>query len=298
MILRIPIPRRHSRENGNTQVDSLMPVAASPMRFSTILLAAALSIWLLAACDTEGPASIREGNQAFEAGEYQQAWEAYDRALDAMPQNPEATYNSANALYRQELYGEAINSYDNGIETALAELSQKAAFNAGNSLYQSESYEEAVESYKQALRLDPGDDDAKHNLELALRRIEERNRQEQQDQQQQEGQEQEQEEEEDGQQQTPGQAPQEQEPQPQDQQPPQDDSEQDSQQDEPSEETDPEEGESNSTQSPSDPGEVPPTGMTEEQAERLLESVADNTETLRGRIMQGDILPETVEREW
>ena len=38
--------------------------------------------------------------------------------------------------------------------------------------------------------------------------------------------------------------------------------------------------------------------MTEEQAERLLESVADNTETLRERIMPGDILSVPIERNW
>ncbi len=269
----------------------------------SILLAAALSVWILAACDSEGPASVREGNQAFEVGEYEQAREAYDRALEAMPDSPQATYNSANVFYKQDQFGEAHDRYDGSVETARAELSQKATYNTGNSLYQSEEYEGAIEAYKQALRLDPTDTDAKHNLELALKRIEEQQQQEQenQEQQQQEGQEQGQEEEEEGEQQAPGQQPQDQEPQPQDQEQPQDQGEQNSQQDEPSEEMEPEEGESSSTQSPSDPGEVPPTGMTEEQAEQLLESVADSAETLRSRIMTGDIqdiLAPPVERDW
>ena len=175
MILRIHILiiHRHSHESGNPQIDALLTVAASLMRLSPILLAATLSVWILAACDSEGPASVREGNEAFEAGEYQQAQEAYDRALEAIPESPEATYNSANVFYKQDQFGEARDRYDSGVQTARAELSQRAAYNAGNSLYQSEEYEGAVEAYKQALRLDPTDEDAKHNLELALKRIEE-----------------------------------------------------------------------------------------------------------------------------
>ena len=263
-----------------------------------ILLMAALAVWVLAACDSEGPASIREGNEAFESGDYLQAQEAYDRALEAIPESPEATYNSANAMYRQELYDEAGSRYDSSIENGHTELSQKSTYNAGNSMYQSEEYGKAIEAYKQALRLDPMDEDAKHNLELALMRIEEQQRQDQEQQQDQEGQEEGEEEREDGEQPPSGQQPQNQEPPPQDQQQPQDQGEQDPQQDEPSEEAEPEEGESDSTQSPSDPGEVPPTGMTEEQAEQLLQAIADNANTLRGRIMTQEILPAPIEREW
>lgn len=265
-----------------------------------ILITAALAVLKLSACASEGPASIREGNEAFEAERYEQAREAYDRALEAMPESPEVTYNSANTLYRQELFGEARYKLDVSAETAEPSLSQYAAFNAGNSLYMAEEYEAAVEAYKQALRLNPTDQEAKHNLELALQRIEEQRQQEQQEQEgEQEGeQEQEQEgnqEREDGEGNTPGQR---QEPQPEDQEEPQDQEDRNPEEDgEPSEETEPEESESNSTQSPSDPGEVPPTGMTEEQAEQLLEAIADNTDTLRGRMLdnfQGSI----PEQQW
>ena len=102
--------------------------------------------------------------------------------VEAMPESPEPAYNSGNALYRQELYDEARSRYDNSLETARPELSQNVAFNTGNSLFQFEAFEDAVEAYKQALRLDPNDEDAKHNLELALKRIEEREQEDQEDQ--------------------------------------------------------------------------------------------------------------------
>ena len=252
-----------------------------------MLITAALAVLMLSACASEGPASIQEGNEAFEAQQYEHAQEAYDRALEAMPESPEVTYNSANTLYKQEQFGEAKYKLDVSAETAEPSLSQYAAFNAGNSLYMSEEYEAAVEAYKQALRLDPADQEAKHNLELALQRIEEQQEQEQQEQGEEGEQEQEQEgnqEQEDGEGNTPGQQ-QQQDQQPEDQEQPQDQEDEGSEEEgEPSEETQPEEGESSSTESPSNPGEVPPTGMTEEQAEQLLESIADNTDTLRSRM--------------
>lgn len=261
-----------------------------------ILIAAALAVLTLSACASEGPASIREGNEAFEAERYEQAREAYDRALEAMPESPEVTYNSANTLYRQELFGEARYKLDVSAETAEPILSQYAAFNAGNSLYMSEEYEAAVEAYKQALRLDPTDQEAKHNLELALQRIEEQEQEGEQEGEQEQEQEGNQEQE-DGEGNAPGQRP---EPQPEDQEEPQDQEDQNSEEDgEPSEETEPEESESNSTQSPSDPGEVPPTGMTEEQAEQLLEAIADNTDTLRGRMLDNTLFQGSIpEQQW
>ena len=266
---------------------------------SLTLITAAFCALFITACASEGPASIREGNEAFEAEQYEQAQEAYDRALEAMPESPEVTYNSANTLYKQEQFGDARYKLDVSAETAEPSLSQYAAFNAGNSLYMSENYEAAVEAYKQALRLDPTDQEAKHNLELALLRIEEQQEQEQQEQEQEGEQEQEQEgnqEQEDGEGNTPGQQ-QQQEQQPEDQEDSSDQEDQGSEEDgEPSEETEPEEGESSSTESQSSPGEVPPTGMTEEQAEQLLESMADNTDTLRSRILHFQGSPP--EQQW
>ena len=280
-----------------------------------LLLSFLLCVMCVTACSAEGPASLREGNESFESGEYQQAQEAYERALEAMPANPEATYNNANALYKQEAFEEAQSRYEQVLEDAAQpDLSEDATFNYARSLHEfarsaqeegndfesSQAYEKAKDAYKQALRLRPDDRQAKYYLERAIEESESNTEEpeppEQQEQEQEEGQEEGQQEAEEqtgqseqGQQQQPGS---------QDQQQPQDQQEQDSNQEDSSEENQPEEGDSSSTQSPSDPGDVPPTGMTEEQAEQLLESIADNTETLRGRIMSERILNVPVEREW
>jgi Ca-activated chloride channel family protein len=56
-------------------------------------------------------------------------------------------------------------------------------YNLGNSMFRAGDMRSAVEAYKKSLLIDPDDEDAKHNLEYALRMIEEQ-QQQQQDQEQ------------------------------------------------------------------------------------------------------------------
>ena len=65
--------------------------------------------------------------------------------------------------------------------TGPAAIRQESVFNLGNALVRAaedaperrQLLLDAVEAYEEALRLDPGDQDAKWNLELALQRLEE-----------------------------------------------------------------------------------------------------------------------------
>ena len=45
-------------------------------------------------------------------------------------------------------------------------------YNLGNALYKSGKYQECIDAYKNALRKMPGDMDAKHNLQLAMKKLE------------------------------------------------------------------------------------------------------------------------------
>ena len=50
-------------------------------------------------------------------------------------------------------------------------------YNAGNALFDMGNYRDSVQAYIQALRLNPADRDAKHNLELSLKKIQEQQQQ-------------------------------------------------------------------------------------------------------------------------
>ena len=78
-------------------------------------------------------------------------------------------------------------------------------FNRGNALFQQQQFRQAVEAYKEVLRMNPDDQDAKHNLELALNQLpppeEEQDQEQEEEEEEQEQDEQQEEEEEQDQQQ-------------------------------------------------------------------------------------------------
>ena len=264
-----------------------------------IAFAALLATLVVAGCDREGPDAAREGNDAFASERFGDAREAYDRALKTMPDRPELDYNSGNTLYREGRFDEAGTRYDDAFPDAERLLARDTAFNSGNAQMEAGNLEEAIEMFKQALRVDPSDKDAKHNLELALEDLEEQ-------QPENEGEEEQEDPEEGGeegeQQQQPGPG----EPQPDDQQ---------GQQDQPQGQQDENEGqegdESNGGESqppgdqqPRDESQrqqqAPPTGLTEEEAHRLLESVGENTDTLQSRMRRREdgLGPGRPEKQW
>jgi len=83
----------------------------------------------------------------------------------------------------------ALAQTEQALKTADPALATQAWYNLGNAFFGAEKWPQAVEAYKEALRLRPGDGEAKHNLELALQKLEQQQaQQEQQAQQGQQGQ--------------------------------------------------------------------------------------------------------------
>jgi len=101
-----------------------------------------------------------------------------DRAL-AADSTPARAYNAGNAYYRMRRYEIAAARYRRAA-MGPAVLRQQSVFNLGNALVRAaeEAPErgqlllDAVAAYEEALRLDPADQDAKWNLEIALKRLE------------------------------------------------------------------------------------------------------------------------------
>ncbi len=247
------------------------------------LVSALLASGVLA-CGREAPQANSEGNDAFDAQDYAGAIEAYERAQEGNPELPQPFYNTGNAQYRQGSYDEALSSYNDALLNADEELTGSIHFNRGNVHYDSEAYGEAVEAYKEVLRLDPDDEDAKRNLELALRHI-------QQQEQRQPGQEHgDQGQQEEGEtQQRGGQQEEDEEQESQGDQ-------QEEQEQEGDEQQQPDAGQEGEEQ-PQDQQQQPQPGLggeqspplTPEQARQLLEAVASDSETLQEHL-QGEIV--------
>ena len=167
-----------------------MPVRA-------ILVAVAVIAVCLMACGPT-PAQVNNaGHEPYLGGDYGSALESYQDAQLRAPESGEPLYNSGNALYRTGEYEEASQSYDESLQHAEGELRSRGLFNRGNAAFQQEQFPEAVEAYEEVLRMNPDDLDAKHNLELALRRMSPEDEQQQEEQQDEEEQEQQEEEEQD-----------------------------------------------------------------------------------------------------
>ncbi|HEX9101587.1 MAG TPA: tetratricopeptide repeat protein, partial [Polyangia bacterium] len=128
--------------------------------------------------------NIEEGNRQLAAGKVDKALEAYDRAVQALPEEPIAHYDRGVALYRLGKFPEAQKEFQRASEGHDASVKADAYYNMGNAWLQQERYKDALDAYKHTLGLRPDDRRAKWNLELALRRLQEQKKQQQQQQQQ------------------------------------------------------------------------------------------------------------------
>ena len=212
---------------------------------------------------------MEAGNRLYEEGRFQEAHARYLEALEKAPGLPVARFNEGSALYQSQEFQRAMEAFLEAAEGADPEWQADALYNLGNALVRQEQPGPAVEAYKQALRLDPEDRDAKHNLELALQQLE------QQQQQQQGG---------DGQQ---GDGQNQDQQQGQNQQQPQD-NEEGEQENDPSQGEDgqqqpqPQDGAPDGESPPEDrqdgegQADMPPPQMTPEQAERLLQAITED----------------------
>lgn len=210
---------------------------------------------------------IKQGIEKYEQGDYQGAAEVFlDAHIDA-PEQPEPAFDLGAALYKQNRHEEALQGFTSMPPPPSTRMRADNFYNMGNTLYRlgeaqdrMDTIQTSIENYKKTLRLDPNFDEAKYNLELALRKLKQME-QEQQDDQQQEDQQQ--------------------EDQQQDQQQQQQQQNSDGQQ--PPPEPDQEQSQSDRSQSPpqNQQSRMSPQELTEEQAKRLLQMVENEEADLK-----------------
>ncbi len=112
---------------------------------------------------------IKKGNEAYNQKQYDLAQENYKKALNKNPINTKAQYNLGNALYRNKKSEDAVNAYDITIQNSKLPAEKQGAFyNKGVVLQHSKKLPECIAAYKDALRLNPADEDARINLQQAL----------------------------------------------------------------------------------------------------------------------------------
>ncbi len=118
-----------------------------------------------------------QGLEEYERGNHPKALEAFEGAAAARPGDPAGRFNLADGLYKNGKYDEAGAIYEALGRNARSPLAAASRFNLGNTRYQKQDYKSAIDAYKQALDLAPSDPDTIHNLELALRALQEQQQQ-------------------------------------------------------------------------------------------------------------------------
>ena len=110
---------------------------------------------------------IREGNRNFRSGKFAEAEESYRKSIEKNPRNPQAAYNLGNALFAQKKDSAAVVAYESGVQLETSAIRKSMGYhNMGVVCQSHKMFSEAIEAYKNALRLNPKDDEARYNLEI------------------------------------------------------------------------------------------------------------------------------------
>jgi len=115
----------------------------------------------------------QRGNALFAEGKFEEAEKAYLEAQAELPDRPELFYNLGNTLIKRNKLDQALQSLRQAESKGDEILRGDSWFNIGNALFEKGDYPAAAQSYIQSLGIDPSDKEAKHNLELALNKIDE-----------------------------------------------------------------------------------------------------------------------------
>jgi Ca-activated chloride channel family protein len=176
--------------------------AAIPDRAGLRAAAAILCLFLLPA---RSPASGSGAFHQYQSGDYQAAFDEYNRLAAEKTNDYRLHYNAGTSAYRakeldaaEKQLGEALNS-----PTIVSDLPARehAYYNLGNTLYhlgepaadpqkKQERWEQSIENYLSALRLNTNDLDARNNLAFVKKKLEELKQQQQQQQKDQKNQDQ------------------------------------------------------------------------------------------------------------
>jgi Ca-activated chloride channel family protein len=144
-------------------------------------------VW--AAICAAGPTVLAapSADELYREGKFEEAEKLYAAGDMDHPKNIRYRYNRGCAAYQNGDYPSATAAFASVIRrTEEKETRFRAAYNLGNAAFKQKDYASAAAHYKQALLIRPEAEDARYNLELALREMDkvEKQKKEQEQQQQ------------------------------------------------------------------------------------------------------------------
>ena len=136
-----------------------------------LVVATALPVTLMA--QKEVRKNVRKGNKEYQQQKYSEAADRFNEALEENPASKEATFNLGNATYRQKDWPASVELYQHFVsleqENPLA--ASEGWHNIGNAMLQQKELQASMDAYKMALRLNPEDEEARYNLAVVQKMI-------------------------------------------------------------------------------------------------------------------------------
>ena len=111
----------------------------------------------------------KTGREFYEKGDYESAYQAFSKAKEMAPADANLDAYLAQAAYRAGKFKEAAEAYQRSTKQNADTWSN---YNQGNANFKNQDLSGAIESYKEALRKDPSNEVARHNLAQALKKQE------------------------------------------------------------------------------------------------------------------------------
>ena len=127
-----------------------------------------------------------DGLNNYKNKKYEEAKSYYEQVLTKKENNAAASLGLGASQYQLGDIPNAAKSFEEALKSKDTNIQDRAYYNLGNSLYSQQKMEESIAFYRKALELNPNDDDAKFNYELAkyiIQQQQEQNQDNQDDQQ-------------------------------------------------------------------------------------------------------------------
>lgn len=132
------------------------------------------------------------GEEAYRSGDYIGASQYYSKRLEQDPDNPKLHFNYGTAAYKNNLFDDAIASFNHALKTEDLDLQAKAYYNRGNAQYRKgaetvqtdpqhtiKTWQSAIDSYDAGLALNKNDQNGQLNRTLVTKQLEELKKQQQ-----------------------------------------------------------------------------------------------------------------------